>query len=141
MGRPLNNRFFLTGSTTTTTTLLVHSRLVGSGTYSSTILKQKASKKFKVQQAEGPEDIGVAYLVPTDALELNQAYMTATDTTNATYFVSKISGHRATITQWTESDGGSASPPATGWVFITGASVPWTTTTPPPAGYVSIESA
>lgn len=138
MGRPLNKRFFQTGTTVNTNTLLVHSKL-GSGIYSSSILKQKGSKKFKVQQREGELLSGVAYLVPTDNLEIQEAYMQATDSEGGTYFVSKISGHRATVVRWTEGPG-SGSPPSTGWVFITGASAPWTTTTPPPTGYISIES-
>jgi hypothetical protein len=55
--------------------------------------------------------------------------ITATDTTNGTYFVTKISAHKVTVTR------------GNGTAFATGASVPWTFVSPAPSGYVTIPNA
>jgi hypothetical protein len=138
MGRPIEQQYFQTGSTTNSSTLIVYSNL-SSGSYSSVILSQRGSNKFKVrQQVSGTT--GIVFLAPTNALPVNRAYLKATDSTGATYYVKEIKARRVTLVQWTQSSGGGASPPTTGWVFITGQSAPWTTAKTPPAGYVSLET-
>jgi len=138
MGRPLKHKYFQTGSTTNSSTLIVYSNL-SSGSYSSVLLSQRGSIKFKVRQ-QVSSTTGVVYLSTTNAPAVNQAYLKATDSTGATYYVKEIKARRVTLVQWTASSGGGASPPSTGWVFITGQSAPWTTAKTPPAGYVSLET-
>lgn len=132
----------MTGTTAVTgTTLLIHSKLVGSGIYNSAIISQTGSKRFKTVQTAS-STTGVAYLVPTDALEAGQAYMHATDSTGATYFVSKITDRLVTVVRHSgaENSGGPVtSPPTTGWLFLTNTQVPWTTDSVVPAGYVKLE--
>lgn len=112
---------------------------IGAGTEVTTgdIVKQVGSRRYKVTTSDGT---AVCKLVTTADLNANEMSITATDYTNATYLVSKLTGHRATLTRLTESDGGGSSPPATGWVFITGQAVPWTLDAASPSnpGVVSI---
>ena len=96
----------------------------GSEVLTGTILKQVSTRRYKVQV---DDNIQVCTLVQTAALGGNEMSITATDSTNATYFVSKLTGKRATLTRLTESDGGGSSPPATGWIYVTDSSAPWTT--------------
>jgi hypothetical protein len=138
MGHPIKQKYFQLGTTTTSSTLIVYSNLA-SGAYSSVILSQRGSAKFKVRQ-QVSSTTGVVYLSTTNAPAVNRAYLKATDSTGATYYVKEIKARRVTLVQWTASSGGGASPPATGWVFITGQSAPWTTAKTPPAGYVSLET-
>jgi hypothetical protein len=138
MGRPIEQKYFQLGTTTTSSTLIVYSNLA-SGSYASVILSQRGSSKFKVQQRVSGTT-GIVFLAPTNSLAVNRAYLKATDATGATYYVKEIKARRVTVVQWTASSGGGASPPYTGWAFITGQSVPWTTDKTPPAGYVSLET-
>jgi len=98
---------------------------IGSGSEVTTgdIVKQVSTRRYKVQTGDGT---GVCTLVASADLSANQMSIVATDSTNATYFVTKLTGRRATLTRLTESDGGGSSPPATGWVYVTGSSAPWT---------------
>ena len=98
----------------------------GSELTTGTIIKQAGTRRYKVTTTDGT---AVCKLVQTADLSANQMSIIATDSTNATYFVSKLTGNRATLVRLTESDGGGSSPPATGWVYVTGASAPWTTGT------------
>jgi hypothetical protein len=138
MGRPIKQKYFQLGTTTTSSTLIVYSNL-SSGSYSSVLLSQRGSTKFKVRQ-QVSSTTGVVYLSTTNAPAVNRAYLKATDISGATYYVKEIKARRVTLVQWTASSGGGASPPYTGWQFITGQSAPWTTAKTPPAGYVSLET-
>jgi hypothetical protein len=88
------------------------------------IKKQVSGRRYQVTTSEGT---AICKLV-TDGVAnaVGEMTITATDSTNATYLVSKLTRRRATLVRLTESDGGGSSPPATGWVYVTGSSAPWT---------------
>jgi len=96
----------------------------GSELLTGSIVKQVSTRRYKVTTTDGT---AVCTLVQTADLGANEMSIIATDSTNATYFVSKLTGKRATLTRLTESDGGGSSPPATGWIYVTDSSAPWTT--------------
>lgn len=118
MGRPLNKKYFAG---------IQCEAQIGSGgseLLTGNIIKQVSTRRYKVTTTDGT---AVCTLVQTAALGENEMSIIATDSTGATYFVNKLTGKRATLTQLTESAGGGSSPPATGWVFVTNSSAPWTT--------------
>ena len=90
------------------------------------IIRQVGARRFKVRTADGP---AICKLKDSAVSAQGEMTITATDTTNGTYFVTKISAHKVTVTQ------------GNGTAFATGASVPWTFVSPAPAGYVTIPNA
>jgi hypothetical protein len=75
------------------------------------IIKQVASRRFKVRTQDGTADCTLKASAPTAAGEMA---IVATDSADGTYFVTKITARRATITR------------GTGTQFATGAQAPWT---------------
>jgi len=75
------------------------------------IIKQVASRRFKVRTQDGTADCTLKASAPTVVGEMA---IVATDSADGTYFVTKITARRATITR------------GTGTQFATGAQVPWT---------------
>ena len=75
------------------------------------IVKQVASRRFKVRTQDGTADCTLKASTPTAAGEMA---IVATDSDSGTYFVTKITARRVTITR------------GTGTQFATGAQVPWT---------------
>jgi hypothetical protein len=94
------------------------------------IIKQSSSRRYKVRTSDG---IAVCKLVADDTPATFQAYVKATDANGNTYYVTKITSHKALLTQWTQS--GEAT-----WLFATGDSAPWTFTSTA-NGRVIIENA
>ena len=82
----------------------------GSSAVSGDIVKQVGSRRFKVKTAQGT---GLVKLVAT-APAAGQARITATDSAGGTYYVTKLTAHKALVTR------------GTGTQFATGASVKWT---------------
>jgi hypothetical protein len=66
------------------------------------ILKQESSHRYLVKTAQGQSQ---CTLVTTSTLTAGTMNLIATDSLNSTYFVSKLTAHRANITQY--ADGGS----------------------------------
>lgn len=77
------------------------------------IMKQEASRRYLVKTAQGQ---GQCILVAAAAGDLNEGEMniTATDSLNSTYFVTKLTARRARLTR--DTDGGSGFEYATGEV-------------------------
>jgi len=75
------------------------------------ILKQVSSKRFKVRTQDGTAVCKLTAGTPAAAGEMA---IVATDSIGGTYFVTKITAHRATLTA------------GTGAQFTTGTQVPWT---------------
>ena len=75
------------------------------------ILKQVSSKRFKVRTQDG---IAVCKLKDGTPTVAGEMAIVATDSASGTYFVTKITAHRATLTA------------GTGTQFATGKQVPWT---------------
>lgn len=82
----------------------------GSSAVAGDIVKQEGSRRYKVKTAQGT---GVVKLVAT-APAAGEARITATDSAGGTYYVTKITAHKALVTR------------GTGTQFATGASVKWT---------------
>jgi hypothetical protein len=94
------------------------------------IIKQSSSRRYKVKTSDGT---AVCKLVADDTPATFQAYVKATDDNGNTYYVTKITSHKALLTQWTQN--GEAT-----WLFATGDSAPWTFTSTA-NGRVIIENA
>lgn len=81
------------------------------------IQKQVSTRRYKVETADG---VAVCKLV-TDGVAnaAGEMTITATDANGNTYYVSKLTRHRATLVRLVD-DGGDND-----WVYATGASAPW----------------
>ena len=88
---------------------------IGAGTEVTTgdVVKQTGSRKYKVTTADGT---AICKLVTTADLNANEMSITATDSNSNTYFVRKLTQHRAVLVQIA---GGS------NYLYATGASAPW----------------
>jgi hypothetical protein len=98
------------------------------------IIRQVSARRYKV--TDGTRT-GVVKLSGTDADAAGEGTIVATDSIGATYYVTKLTGHRATLTQKTPVV---TSPGGNTWVFITGSSAPWKLTDAT-TGYVKIDNA
>ena len=79
------------------------------------ILKQESSRRYLVQNSDG---IGQCKLVPTDALTVGTMNLIATDGSGATFFVEKLTAHRATVVGRTNTGTSSVSSgTAVGWTL------------------------
>ena len=78
------------------------------------ILKQESSRRYLVQNAQGQ---GQCKLVTTGALTAGTMNIIATDWNGSTYFVNKLTAHRAIVVQSTAS---------TAFLVLDGASTGWT---------------
>jgi len=79
------------------------------------IIKQSSARRYKVKTSDG---IAICKLVADDTPATFEAYVKATDANGNTYYVTKLTAHRATLTQWYNNE-------AT-WLFATGSTAPWT---------------
>jgi hypothetical protein len=84
----------------------------GSSAVAGDIVKQSGSRRYKVKTAQGTSTVKLVAGSPA----AGQATVTATDSSGKTYYVTKLTAHRALLTQY-----GSA-----GHEFDTGSSVKWT---------------
>jgi hypothetical protein len=66
------------------------------------ILKQEASHRYLVQNSDGK---GQCKLVASDTLAEGEMYITATDANGATYWVTKLTAHKARLKQRTAGGG------------------------------------
>ena len=80
------------------------------------ILKQSSGRRYKVKTSDGT---AVCKLVADDTPATFEAYIKATDDNGNTYYVTKITTHKALLTQWTQN--GEAT-----WLFASGTTAPWT---------------
>ena len=94
------------------------------------IVKQSSARRYKVKTGDGT---AVCKLVADDTPATFQAYIQATDANGNTYYVTKLTSHRALLTQWTQN--GEAT-----WLFASGTTAPWTFTSTA-NGRVIIENA
>jgi hypothetical protein len=114
-------------TTTVTNALAINSYIVGgSQRTNGDIIKQEASRRYLVQNADGR---GQCILATTSTLTAGTMNLIATDSLTSTYFVSKLTAHRANLTRYL--DGGS------GFEYTDGAVAGWNITTPT-TGTVSI---
>jgi hypothetical protein len=93
-------------------TIRITAKLPGGTALESDIISQKHSRRYKIRNTDGT---GVVSLVAA-APNAGEATIVATDISNKTYYVTKLTRHLATLTQYGSS----------GWEFATDQSVPWT---------------
>jgi len=113
-------------STNQENAIIVYANTDDNGSKIGDIIRQVSGRRFKVKTADG---IAICKLKSSAVTTVGEMTITASDATNGTYFVTKISARKVTLTQ----DNGTA--------FTTGASVPWTFVSPAPTGYVTISNA
>jgi hypothetical protein len=78
--------------------LAINSYIVGgSQRANGDIIKQEASRRYLVQNADG---VGQCILATTSTLTAGTMNLIATDAAGNTYFVSKLTAHRAVLTQY-----------------------------------------
>ena len=94
--------------------ILIYAKTTNGGTVQlGDIIKQTNARNYKVKTADG---IAIAKLVAKASPAVNEASITATDQGGATYYVTKLTAHKAVLTST-----GSGTPQ-----FVDGSSVKWT---------------
>jgi len=103
--------------------IIIHANTTGAGTKVGDIQKQVGSRRYKVRTADG---IARVNLVASGSPAIGYAYIVATDSTNHTYYVTKLTAHRATLVPFGSAghefplvaDGiGGYEPVSAGWVL------------------------
>ena len=103
--------------------IVIYANVAGGGTLTGDIVKQVGSRRYKVKTSAGTARCN---LVSTGATNAGEAYIVATDSTNHTYYVTKLTAHRATLVPFGSAghefplvaDGlGGYEPVSAGWVF------------------------
>jgi len=107
------------GSATNQENAISMTAFIGSSTAAVDIIRQVSTRRYKVKSAS---NTSIVKLKASAASAVGEATIVATDSIGATYFVTKLTGKRATLTQKTAV---AMSPGGNTWVFITGASAPW----------------
>jgi len=107
--------------------ILIYAKTTSGGTSRlGDIVSQKGRSVFKIKTTDGTAN---CLLKASAVSAAGECTITATDSDNGTYFVTKISSHRCTVTQ------------GTGSQFVTGQSVPWTFGTASAGASVKIPNA
>lgn len=91
--------------------ILIYANTADEGAALGDIVKQTNARSYKVATADGT---AVCKLVADGTPAVNEAYINATDSAGGTYYVTKLTAHKALLTQ------------NTGTQFETGESVKWT---------------
>ena len=103
----------LNANTNQENAILIYAKTTSGGTSKlGDIIKQQSSRRYKVKTADGTAVVKLVAAAPA----YGQATITATDQGGATYYVTKLTAHKALLTST-----GSGSPQ-----FANGASVKWT---------------
>jgi hypothetical protein len=98
-------------STNQENAIVVYANTDDNGSKVGDIIRQVGARRFKVKTADG---IAICKLKNSAVSAEGEMTITATDSAGGTYFVTKITAHKVTVTR------------GTGTQFVTGASVPWT---------------
>ena len=103
--------------------IVIYANVAGAGAVAGDIVKQVGSRRYKVITAAGTARVS---LVSTGASNAGEAYIVATDSTGHTYYVTKLTSHRATLVPYGSNghefplvaDGkGGTEPVSAGWTF------------------------
>jgi len=97
--------------------IIVHANTDDDGDRVGDIIKQSSARRYKVRTSDG---IAICKLVADSSPDDKEAYIKATDDNGNTYFVIKLTAHRATLKQWSNNE--------SEWLFADGASAPWSFT-------------
>jgi hypothetical protein len=96
--------------------IIIHANVGGEGgTLIGDIREQVGSRRYRVKTAD---DVKVCKLVADDTPGTKQAYIKATDDNGNTYFVIKLTAHRATLIQWSNNE--------STWLYADNAVAGWT---------------
>jgi len=96
--------------------IIIYANVGGEGnTLIGDIQEQVGSRRYRVKTADG---IKVCKLVADDTPGTKQAYIKATDDNGNTYFVIKLTAHRATLIQWSNNE--------STWLYADNAVAGWT---------------
>jgi hypothetical protein len=96
--------------------IIIHANVGGEGsTLIGDIQEQVGSRRYRVKTAD---DVKVCKLVADDTPGTKQAYIKATDDNGNTYFVIKLTAHRATLIQWSNNE--------STWLYADNAVAGWT---------------
>lgn len=107
---------YLTSSRTNA--LAAYARTTSGGTgLLADIVKQEASRRYLVKTADGQSQCKLV-AVATGSLAAGEMNLIATDANGSTYYVTKLTNRRATLTRQTM---------GSSWLFATGAVASWTT--------------
>jgi hypothetical protein len=109
--------------------IIIRANTDGEGAAIGDIIKQSSSRRYKVRTGDGT---AVCKLVADNTPATFEAYIQATDDNGNTYFVTKLTAHKATLAQWSNNE--------SEWLFTDGASAPWSFTSTAD-GRVIIENA
>ena len=107
--------------------IVIYANVAGGGAVAGDIIKQVGSRRYKVTTAAGTARVN---LVASNSPAAGQAYIVATDSDSNTYWVTKLTAHRATLTPRTlvgsayqfplvDNGLGSTEPVSAGWTFST----------------------
>jgi len=88
----------------------------GSSAVEYDIIKQEASHRYLVKTAQG---VGQCRLVSTSTMTSGQMNIIATDANGNTYYVTKLTAHKALLTRQTQSG-------SNAWLYTTGQTAKWT---------------
>jgi hypothetical protein len=101
-------------STNQENAIIIHANTGNEGVQIGDIIRQVSTRRYKVKAADG---IAICELVDDDTPAYKKAYIQATDDNGNTYFVMKLTAHRATLMQWTNNE--------TDWIFQDGDVAHW----------------
>jgi hypothetical protein len=107
------------GSVTNDENAISMTAYIGGSASAVDIIRQVSTRRYKVKSAA---TTSIVKLKASAASANGEATIIATDSIGATYYVTKLTGKRATLTQ---NSPVVTSPGGNTWVFITGASAPW----------------
>ena len=93
--------------------IIIHANTDDNGTKVGDIIKQTNGRSYKVYTADG---IAICKLVADDSPSAGEAYIVATDYNGSTYWVTKLTAHRATLTRRTLNSS---------YLFTNGACIQW----------------
>ena len=91
------------GSATNQENAIIINANVGEGNEIGDIIRQVRTRGYKVKTKIG--GIGICNLVADDNPDVGEAFIKATDNNGNTYFVTKLTAHKATLVQWIRNGG------------------------------------
>jgi hypothetical protein len=96
--------------------IVIHVNTTNEGQAIGDIVKQVSGRRYKV--ANSGDNVRICKLVADDTPGNAEAYIIATDNNGNTYFVTKLTAHRATLSRYTNVNEST-------WLFATGQSAQW----------------
>lgn len=95
--------------------IVIHANTANEGDQVGDIIRQVSGRRYKVK---ADNVVTICKLVADDTPSIAEAYIIATDNNGNTYYVMKLTAHRATLTRKSNNE--------STWLFTTGQSAQWT---------------